>query len=408
VKPVNPLRFGWVAASVPAAALAATTTGSVDYGAGMKTGDSPLPAISALLHGNLAGAARHQPVIGLTSILWRAPFVALASIFNSRMMLGYQFGVFACALVVGLLGAVVAGRAHARGQTWAIALGAVVLMVLSPLTIGARLGGHPEELLAGALCVGAVLAGTDEKPVLAGALLGLALGTKEWTVVAVVPVFIACRTGRVRMLAVAGAVGGPLALALPAADPAAFSSAAKLIGNLNEVSMLSWWWPFSVSHTVTVHVIGGSATATSHVLPFGLTRTTVFWLIPAVSAFVGWCFTRARTDRDPADVLGLLALVLLLRCTLDPSNVSYYHVPFVLALLAWETITRRGLPLVSLVTIAGIWGLEYHVFATTPLVIGYLTMTLGLTAYLGIALMRGPSHQGEPNEAIEIPRALPA
>lgn len=408
VKPTTRISFGLLAASVPAAALAVATTGSVDYGAGMKTGDSPLPAITALLHGDLAGMAHQQPVIGLTSILWRAPFVALVSIFSGRVMLGYQFGVFACGLVAGWLGAVVASEAHARGQSWPVALGAVMLMVLSPLTIGARLGGHPEELLAGALCVGAVLAALDDRPVLAGALLGLALGTKEWTLVAVVPVSIACRTGRVRMLAVATAVGAPLALALPLADPAAFSSASKLIGNLNEVSLLSWWFPFSVSHTVTVQVIGGPATATSHLLPFGLTRTKVFLLIPAVAVLVGWCFQSSRSDSDPADALGLLALLVLLRCTLDPSNVSYYHVPFVIALLAWETITRRGLPLVSLLTIAGIWGLEYHVFTTTPLVLGYVTMTTGLTAYLALALLRGRPHRRGLDEAVEIPQPMPA
>ena len=90
-------------------------------------------------------------------------------------------------------------------------------MMLSPMTIGARLGGHPEELLAGALCVGAVLGALHDRPLLAGALLGLALGTKQWTLVAVVPVFIACRAGRIRMLAVAAAVGAPLALAVPLA-----------------------------------------------------------------------------------------------------------------------------------------------------------------------------------------------
>jgi Glycosyltransferase family 87 len=408
VKPTTRISLGLVAASLPAGALAVASTGSVDYGAGMKTGDSPLPAITALLRGDLAGMAHQQPVIGLTSILWRGPFVALASIFSSRMMLGYQFGVFACALVVGWLGAVVASKAHARGQPWPVALGAVTLMVLSPLTIGARLGGHPEELLAGALCVGAVLAALDDRPLLAGALLGLALGTKQWTPIAAVPVFVACRAGRLRMLAVAAAVGAPLALALPLADPAAFSSAAKLIGNLNEVSMLSWWFPFSASHTVTVQVIGGPATATSHLLPFGLTRTKVVWLIPAVAVLVGWCFHRSRADRDPADALGLLALLVLLRCTLDPSNVSYYHVPFVIALLAWETITRRGLPLISLLTIAGIWGLEYHVFTTTPLVLGYATMTIGLTTYLAVVVLRGRSHRRDLDETVEIPQAMPA
>jgi hypothetical protein len=34
----------------------------------------------------------------------------------------------------------------------------MMLVVLSPLTLGAKLDGHPEELLGGALCLAAVLA----------------------------------------------------------------------------------------------------------------------------------------------------------------------------------------------------------------------------------------------------------
>ena len=45
--------------------------------------------------------------------------------------------------------------------------------------------------------------------------------------------------------------------------------------------------------------------------------------------------------------LALLALLLLMRCVLDPGDHIYYHVPLVLALAAWE-IETRGWPLLAL------------------------------------------------------------
>jgi hypothetical protein len=44
----------------------------------------------------------------------------------------------------------------------------------------------------------------------------------------------------------------------------------------------------------------------------------------------------------------LLALVFLLRCVLDPWNMSYYALPFLFALLAWEVHARGGLPRLTL------------------------------------------------------------
>ena len=41
------------------------------------------------------------------------------------------------------------------------------------------------------------------------------------------------------------------------------------------------------------------------------------------------------------DALALLTLLLLLRCLLDTWDTSYYPLPFILALLAWEV---AGLP----------------------------------------------------------------
>jgi hypothetical protein len=382
------LRPEWLIAPTAAALLASEVSSSVDYGAGMKTGDSPLPAITALLHGDLAAVAHHQPVIGLTSILLRAPFVALAALLQPGTMPGYRLGVFACALAAGLVSVAVYRRARAAGRSLAGAAAFALLMVVNPLTIGAQLGGHPEELLGGALCVAAVLAAAGERPLAAGALLGLAFATKQWTIIAAVPVLLACPRKRLRIVAAAAAVGAPLALALPLADPHAFARAAALIGTLKEVSLISWWWPFSHAHTVTVRVIGGMATATSHTLPFGLTRSAVAWLAPVAAVAVGSIFHRARRRPAAAELLGLLALVLLLRCALDPSCVSYYHVPFVTALLAWEALAPRRTGLVSALAIVGLWGLFSHVSQTAPLVCGYLILSAGLTIQLASVLFR--------------------
>ena len=43
-------------------------------------------------------------------------------------------------------------------------------------------------------------------------------------------------------------------------------------------------------------------------------------------------------------LLALLALLLLLRCVLDPWNTVYYELPFLLALLAWEALCRPSRP----------------------------------------------------------------
>ena len=57
----------------------------------------------------------------------------------------------------------------------------------------------------------------------------------------------------------------------------------------------------------------------------------------------------------PTDALLLLALVLLLRSLLDTWSIGYYHLPFLLALTAWEVQARRGLPLLALTATGLLW-----------------------------------------------------
>jgi hypothetical protein len=48
----------------------------------------------------------------------------------------------------------------------------------------------------------------------------------------------------------------------------------------------------------------------------------------------------AAAGAAAADALLLLAAIGLLRCVLDPWDVIYYHVMFLLALGAWEVLAR--------------------------------------------------------------------
>jgi hypothetical protein len=48
-----------------------------------------------------------------------------------------------------------------------------------------------------------------------------------------------------------------------------------------------------------------------------------------------------------SDELGLLALLLLLRCCLDTWDVAYYTLPVLFALLGWEVLVLQRLPLLA-------------------------------------------------------------
>jgi hypothetical protein len=376
-----------LAAAIPAGIFAATPTVTGDYGAGVLSGDSPASTIAALLHGHFAAAASAQPFMGLTSVLLRLPAVALGAALGGSQLLRYQLGAFLCAWAAAIVGLVVARQMRRLGAGWLIVGLVAVLMAVSPLTLGNQLSGHPEELLGGALCLAAVLAAIDGRIVAAGVLLGLAIGTKEWTLVAIFPTFLACRRQRWRMLAIAAAVGAPLALTLPLANPAAFARAAHTVGSVRTVNMRSWWWPISVHHSITVREIPGLL-LTAYRLPSGWTRTDVSWLALAAALPVSWCFARFRRSDHRYAPLGLLALLLLLRCTLDPLFQSYYVVPLIMVLLAWEGLTRpTRLPVGSLLAITLFWRIESLTVLGQVVAFNLLT-TVGLAVYLAIAMLR--------------------
>lgn len=384
----------WTAPPViGAATIAAGVISTGDYGRGMFTGDDPVPALSALAHGHVLVAAHSQPLMTLTSILLRLPFVMLGSQLGADELASYRLGVFACGLVAAVVAVAVVELARSRGRASLTVVLIAALIVINPVTIGLELAGHPEELLGGALCLAAVLAAISERPLLAGAMLGLAIGTKQWAVLAAVPTVLACRRRRPAMLLVAGGLAVPLVLLLPVLDPAAFARASKPIGELHFVSFESWWWPFHHDHSLSAEINGVVHTLTSHSLPLGLSRSQIAWLPLAAAAAIGWRYRRIGADRDPANAIGVLALLMLLRCTLDPDlTTNYYLLPTLMALLAWEALTRPTRPFGSVFMLVALLANQHyrlHFLAHPPPAALAMAPSVALALYIAAAT-RGP------------------
>jgi Glycosyltransferase family 87 len=349
-------------------------------------GDYPIdagPAVDALAGGRVAVFLGAHPDMGPVSILLRAPLAALA---GGPGLPAYQWGSFVCVLVAGLLGLYLARLAGRRG------LGAPARMLLAgvclvnPLTSAALQAGHPEEILTAALAVGAVAVASQGHSVRAGLLLGLAIASKQWALIAVLPVLMALPAGRLRAGAVAAAL--TLALTLPAlvAHPNAyFETQRSLAVESQYVTPWSLWFPgstatarhFPALHaTVHVHYASGFVSRFSHPLI----------ALVAVLGPLALVLRRRAFAISGADAMALLSGLMLLRCVLDPVDNLYYHAPLLLALVGWDALAAPGLPLRSL---TGLVGLELLSRSAPPQLglgeFNLLYLSLAALALLAIA-----------------------
>ena len=162
------------------------------------TGDYPAdagPAIDALAHGRIADFLGANPVMGPFSILLRAPFALLG---GGNELEVYRWGSFPCLLAAGLLGLYLAALARRRGAGFLAQAAIAAICLVNPLTFVALDNGHPEEILTAALAVGAVAVAAEGHSRRAALLLGLAIASKQWAVIAVLPVLMALPSARFR------------------------------------------------------------------------------------------------------------------------------------------------------------------------------------------------------------------
>ena len=324
-------------------------------------GDWPVdswPAIDALAHGHLGDYLSAKAMMGIFSTLVQTPFAAAAG--EGAQLFAYKLASFPCVLAAGGLGLYLASLARARGVSapgqWLIA----GLCVVNPLTAGALGGGHPEEILTAALAVGAVAAATDGRRGWAAILLGLALASKQWAVIAILPTLMAL-PGR-RMPVAVGALAIAAVFMLPplVASPQAFHEVHDKAANTGgAVTPESVWYPLATVKTkvvaeqpevlvARVHTAPAAVGALSHPL-----IVLLVFMLPLLLAK-----RRGGLWLSGGDAMALLALLALLRCALDPVNNIYYLEPLLLALLGWDALSSRSLPLRGLLGVAVALGLR--------------------------------------------------
>jgi hypothetical protein len=346
-------------------------------------------SIDALVRGDVTAFFGGQPLMGSFSLLLRAPFVAL--VFHSSIDTVYFAGALPCVLATVVLGLALARFAAERGQSPAVQGLIAGLAVINPITFRALHWGHPEELLCAALCVGAVLAALRERELLAGVLLGLAIATKQWALIAILPALLAAPRRQLALLAIAGAIAATFYLPGVILNADRFGNATEAAAGqaTGGASTTPWslWWPLAG--------IDDSPFGERYMAPalIGAISHPLIVLLPIPLAALLW----RRRDRRPDDALLLLALLFLLRCLLDTWNNDYYHAPFFLSLLAWETVRRPGVPRLSLAValLIGVsfWPDQTRVFADSlanaPLLFAfYAAWAVPLAVLLAVALYR--------------------
>ncbi len=358
------------------------------------TADNAAPAIRDLLAGDLHRFLADQPLMGSWSILVRLPFAGLASLLGGGETLIYQLGALPCVAAPGLVGVVLARRMRALGRSPSARALVIGLCLFNPATFGALRAGHPEELLAGALAVGAVLvAGEGGRPVLAGLLAGTAVATKQWALLALAPAVLAAPGARLRLLAAAVVAAVVLTAPAPLASPQPFVKAARTVGAAHRVYPASAWWGLGSSQRLVASDGVAERVSVVRRLPSGLTRSGASLLIGLAAAGLIAGFLLRRRGSRPTDALGLLALLMLARCAFDSLPLDYYYAPLLLALAAWEALAREGLPVGTLLAggaVAALLGpFPVALDATVTHVLALAVMAT-LAGYVGRGTFGGP------------------
>lgn len=355
------------------------------------------PAVDALAAGSFRGAAAVPFLMGPLSIVLRAPFAWGAHWAGGDAIGMYRAGVLPCLAAAGLLGVALAQRARIESGLRSLPLAIPILAILSPASLAAVQNGHPEEALGGALSVAAVLLAIGRRPGWAGIALGLAIATKQWALVAMVPALLAASPGtRVRLGLVAALTAAVFYVPFIAENPHAFLTATSTEAHVVSAATPETVWLIA-SHAQRVRV-EGFPVLTYHPTPRWVPPVS-HSLIVLIGIPLGLILRKRGVGG--AESLALLALLFLLRCALDPVDQDYFHLPFVLSLLAWEVATgrlRRGLPVATLAAASCLWVtfgvLQPHRVNPWLIEAVYLAWTSAIAIYLlralGLVMGRWP------------------
>jgi hypothetical protein len=259
---------------------------------------------------------------------------------------------------------------------------------VNPLTYRALELGHPEEPLAALLAVAAVVAAHRLMTLQAGLLLGAAIATKQWALLALGPVLLAGapetrrRTAGV-VVATALVLFAPVAAGNTERFRDAVEHAASPVANATPTNV---WWP-----AAKVVPDPNLAPGSERRMPPETVKTLARWLVIAFAFGAAALLLAYRREPGLASVLGLTALIFLARCLLDPYTFSYHHWPFLTALAAYETVGRKRFPALAVLAAAALWYMSYELAPggdADALLSFYLAWTLPFVAVLAWLTIR--------------------
>lgn len=361
------------------------------------------PAFEALAHGHLQRFLELAPAYG-GSLVERAPFALLPGLWGGGQLAVYRLVALPCLLVAAAFAVWIAARMRAEGRSL-LARGVTVgLCVANPVALLGIETGHPEELLGACLCAAALLgisrSEVDRRQALvSGTMLGLAIANKESAVLALGPVLLAAPPGRrltllLSTVAVAGLVEAPLVIG--SGGGALGRAGSTVTPGASIFQPWQVWWFFG-RHGTVVHGTLGAVKPGYRAGP-AWTSTISHPLILLCGALLplAACGGAVRRRLAPERAALLLTLVLLLRCMLDIWNTSYYMLPALLAMLAWETLASHRPPVMTLLFTIAIWaGAEWVPPSPDVQAAVFVAWTTPLAAVLAVRLFApGALHGG--------------
>jgi hypothetical protein len=360
------------------------------------------PAFEALGRGDLGRFLDLSPVYA-GSMTLRAPLAYAASAVGANDNWVFRAGALPGVAAMAWLAVHLAGRARRAFEDRVSWLLVVVVTAAGPLVWKTYEYGHPEDVLAAAACVGAVLLAGHGRPLLSGVALGVAIASKQWALLAVAPAVLAAPRRDLRMLI--PVVGIPAAAIAPMwfADIGGFTSEARgVAGTGGQFHPHTILWPLAQPGP---DLPSGEPGAIAPAWLSPLPKPAIL----VVGLALSLVFARVRRERTLSDALLLLAVVLLARCLLDPWNLVYYHLPVVLALAAWEVYEgRRPLLALAVTALAWISFLVYDARAGYGPFLVYCGWALPLLVALGAASLTGASVSSNRSTPRRRLRALPA
>jgi hypothetical protein len=343
-------------------------------------GDAGDP-INALIHLRLHDFLAARPAMGPLSLVVRAPFAALSLLTegNDPFHLyndAYRFGVFPCLVAAGALGLWLARLMRDRGSPAIECFAVAALCVVSPSVLDALRLGHPEEILGGTLACAALVFGLRGHAWVALTLAALTVVNKQWGVLVLIPVALTLQPKQLRR-GLPVMLGTIAALAIPLLVVNAHSlwHSLRAMADIRHTFVLppNIWFPF------TQHSDAGFDPGHNH-MPDWLGLVARPLLIAICVAVPLLLAHRARQDplrRLPA----VLALVLLLRCMLDPLDNSSYHVPFFMAVITMSALAGSLAP--TLVATVAIWLMRrFAEISPEATAVYYLCWTVPFAVYL--------------------------